>query len=303
MKENFHRNSKKTGGRRELAAVLIAFCVLFFAHDALRAIGGFIGDMVYRTEYYMRTSSATVPVFLRSRIELLSEINALKDEVSAGKSSVATIAYLTRENDELRNLLSGTTSPRVAAAVIARPPYTPYDTLVIDRGSVDGIVQFAPVYYGGNMALGYVESVTAHTAHVVLFSSPGVKSTVYIFGSNIFTNAYGEGGGVIRVSVPQGIPLSVGEPVVLPSLNTGLIGIIDEVQSIPTEPEQHAYVTLSAPLQSIRAVGVATRPQELVSFEVAQMLVREASTTLFTIDVPEVFDTTLDAGEVGTTTP
>ncbi len=303
MKENFHLNSKKTGAKRELIAVALAFCALFFAHDALRVTGSFVGDMVYRTQHYVRTSSATVPVFLRSRLDLVAEINALKDEVSEGKSSLATIAYLTEENNELRNLLSGTSTPRIAAAVIARPPYTPYDTLIIDRGGDDGIVPFAPVYLGTNRALGYVENVTAHSAHVTLFSSPGTRSTVYVFGSNIFTNAYGEGGGVVRISVPQGIPLSVGSPVVLPSFGAGVIGIVDEVQSIPTEPEQHGYVTLGAPLQSIRLVGVGTKPQERISFETAQTRVQEASTTLFTVDVPETLNPALNTGEVGTTTP
>ncbi len=258
----------------------------------------------------METSSATVPMFVRSRTELLRHTQELEQEVASNQGLAATLAYITAENTELRNLLSASSTPQIAAGVLARPPYTPYDTIVLDKGSEDGIVAYAPVYHGKGIALGYVHAVFPHMSYVTLFSSPGVESTVYIFGANLFTTAYGEGGGVVHLSVPQGIPLTKGDAVVLPSLHTGTLGVVDEIQSIATEPEQHAYVTLGVPLQSIRVVSVGTVPVNAVSFEEALTRVRTEEDKRFMIAVPEdervqirASSTPTQATSTGTTTP
>ncbi len=127
---------------------------------------------------------------------------------------------------------------------------------------------------------------------------------MYIFGANLFTTAYGEGVGVVHLSVPQGIPLTKGDAVVLPSLHTGTLGIVDEIQSIATEPEQHAYVTLGVPLQSIRIVGVGTMPVNAVSFDEARTRVLEEEEKRFIIAVPETerIRTSTTSPSVATTT-
>lgn len=309
MKENYHRKSREPRRLKYLIWVFIALCVLFLAKGALSTMTSGVTRMFYMVNHYMLTSSATIPVFVRSRNELLNTIRTLEQDVASGQGINTTFSYITEENAELRALLSASSSPRILAGVIARPPYTPYDTFILDKGSADGIVEHAPVFYGTGVALGYVHSVFPHMAFVTLFSSPGVESTVYLFGSRLFTTAYGEGGGVVHLSVPQGIPLTKGSAVVLPSLDTGVLGVVDDIQSIATEPEQHAYVTLSVPLQSIRLVSVGTTAIEPVSFDLAQMHVTEEEKRLFMIPVPEeeriqkIASTTPPVSEQSSSTP
>ncbi len=267
--------------------VLIALTVLFLAKGAVSTVSSGVTTLFITVRHYIATSSATIPVFVRSRNELLNDMHTLEQKVASGQGAGITLAYVMEENAELRSLMGASSSPRILAGVIARPPHTPYDTFILDRGSADGIIEHAPVFYGSGFALGYVHAVFPHMSFVTLFSSPGVESTVFVFGSRLFTTAYGEGGGVIRLSVPQGIPLTKGSVVILPSLDTGVLGAVDEIQSISTEPEQHAYVALSVPLQSIRLVSVGTSAITPVSFDTAQMHVIEEEKQLFTISIPE----------------
>ncbi len=303
-KENFRRNSNGSSRKKYVVWVVIALCVLFLGKEIVSTITSGVSNAFYTVRQYMETSSATVPVFVRSRTELLRYTQELEQEVASNQGIAATLSYITAENTELRNLLSASSSPQIVAGVLARPPYTPYDTMVLDKGSEDGIVEYAPVYHGKGIALGYVHAVFPHMSYVTLFSSPGVESTVYIFGANLFTTAYGEGGGVVHLSVPQGIPLTKGDAVVLPSLHTGTLGIVDEIQSIATEPEQHAYVTLGVPLQSIRIVGVGTMPVNAVSFDEARTRVLEEEEKRFIIAVPETerIRTSTTSPSVATTT-
>jgi len=281
-------NSKeRSKGKTYVFLIVFAFGALFLGHNFIGNIFASVTAPLYSIKNYFETSGATVPYFIRDRNALVDQIRTLEEEVSSSQGALDTVAGLVLENNELRSLLQASSSPRIAAGVLSRPPFTPYDSLVIDRGERDGIVEYAPVYHGGGTALGYVRKVFSQNAIVTLFSSPGVESTVYIFGPNIFATAHGEGGGIIRLSVPQGIVVQKGDIVVLPSLDTGVLGMIDAVQSVPTEPEQHAYVTLSAPLQSIRLVSVGVRSLEAVTFEDALIQVERDRETLFSIPVPD----------------
>jgi len=297
---SYPRNSKEGNVKKAIVWIVVVFVVLYSGKGVVSHITATITTPFYFVRHYLSTSSATVPAFIRGRTELLNEINTLKQELSAQQGTEATLASLMAENAELRTLLQASSSPRIAASVISRPPFSPYDTVIIDRGSDDSIIEFAPVYQGSNQAIGYVRSVFPQSALVTLFSSPGVEATVYVFGPNIFTTAYGEGGGVVRLSVPQGVSITKGNTVILPSLDIGVLGKIDEVLSVPTEPEQHAYVTMDVPLQSLRLVSVGTEPIKRASFSAALEKVTEAEQALFTVAVPENFTATTSA--VGTST-
>lgn len=299
-KGSYLQKGKERKLRTYLLPILIAFLMLFFGKDVISQAVALVTMPLYTTRHYFETSAGTIPVFLRSRLDLNSEIQSLKQEVAESRNSGAVHSYLKTENEELRAMLSASSSPRIAAGVIARPPHTPYDMLIIDQGSDDGIVEHAPVFYGSNQAVGYVETVFQKSAQITLFSSPGIESTVYVFGPNIFTTAYGEGSGVIRLSVPQGILIQKSDVAILPSLEGGVLGTIDEIESTPTAPEQYAYITFDASLQSIRLVSVGREPILKTEFSEAEFRIQEADRELFTIVVPEHY--TLSSTTISSTT-
>lgn len=304
-RESSPRNSKGNPWKPFLW-IVGAFLVLVFAKEILGSVASVITAPVFSVRHYIETSAGTVPVFFRSQRDLLAQIRDLEFQIQNGEGASAVQKYLERENEELRKLSSGTTtSPVILAGVVARPPFTPYDTLIIDRGEADGIVRYAPVYIGEHQAAGYVREVSKRNALVTLFSSPDAEATVYVFGPNIFTQAYGEGGGVVRISVPQGMSVAEGDVVLLPGLDAGVLGTVDYVESMPTEPEQRAYVIFDTPLQSVRIVAVGTSPVRPTPFAEAEATVAEAERGLFSISVPEGYgraSTTWD-GKVATTTP
>lgn len=242
---------------------------------------------IYATKHWLTESTATVPLYLRSRNELLDEMDALKKELALSNSRDSTLARLSAENESLRSLLHTEERGRIAASVIARPPFIPYDALLLDRGSNDGIHEDAVVFLGEDQAIGIVSRVFGKTSLVTLFSSPGIETTVYVFGPDIYTTAYGEGGGVVRVSVPQGILLESGNIVVMPTLDAGVLGLVTEVVSVSTQPEQHGYVVREIPTQSLKTVTVSTQGLETISFEEAQENVDNHRYEVLKIEVPE----------------
>jgi len=271
--------------RNALLLTVAAILVVFLFRGALGNIFSGTAGSVLSLRQYLSNSSATLPTYFRDRSELLFLIQDLKETIGAQSGSTATILRLTSENDEFRALLGNTKDEYIAAGVIARPPYSPYDTFVLDKGTEDGIKEGAVVYHTSDYAIGYVLHAYSKSSVVALFSSPGIESTVYVYGPDIYATAYGEGGGIIRISVPQGVTLAEGNVVVLPTLDTGILGTIGSITSVPTQPEQHAYLSFPLSMQSIRIVGVERNPFTMVSFADAAHNV-EAQRRKFLLEVP-----------------
>lgn len=282
------RRISQTRRRIHIAlAALVCILALLVLPAFVRTAASIIVSPVVVTKQWFSQSASSFPQYLRNRKELIDEIALLRSDLAATGGERHTIQTLTQENDELRNLLGYEGESRILAGVIGRPGNLPYDSLMIDQGTRDGVLEGAPVYIGEGTVIGIVKSASPQTALVELITSPGFEATVFISGPDIYTNAVGMGGGQLRVGVPQGIPLAEGDMVVLPSITSGIYGEISVVQSEPTQPEQYGFVSPGTPLSGIRFVSVGTIPMQSISFEAAQEILAQMKTELFTIPVPE----------------
>ncbi len=115
-------------------------------------------------------------------------------------------------------------------------------------------------------------------------------------GPAVHGPAEGQGGGIVRVSVPQDIPLAVGNLVVLPGASARVYGAITHIEAPESSPQQFGYVAGPIPLASIRMVHISTARAPTLTYEEARAVVASASTTLFGVPIP-------DDVLIGTSTP
>jgi cell shape-determining protein MreC len=238
------------------------------------------------TRVWLAESQNSLPVFIRDRQSLLADINALQSIVAQTRGIEESISKLQVENEELRELLGAVPDARILARVVARPPELPYDAILLDRGSRDGMMVDTPVFIGRDQVIGIVARVYETQSLVQLVSSPGFVATAYVYGPNIYTTTEGMGGGVVRIRVPQGIPLEVDNIVILPALDSGVFGKISRVETAPTKPEKYGYILSDISLQRLQYVSVGRISLTAVSFAEAEARVREYATTLFQAPVP-----------------
>ena len=190
----------------------------------------------------------------------MDEIDRLNGELAVAANTDATQQRLYEENTWLRELLGNSPGERIAAAVIARPNQLPYDYLQIDRGTDHGVAVGAPVYTGVDTVIGLVSHTDRNFSFVELFTTPDFEATAFVSGVDIVVTVEGFGGGVARVRVPQGIPLTVGSIVHIPSIDPGVFGRISYIESEPTQPEQYGYITLEKSSSSLHYVAVGKDP-------------------------------------------
>lgn len=258
----------------------------FVIPAATSTVGSTVLFPIHMTKLWFIESSHALPVYLRNKDELLSKIDELERQITEMSVTQASRNRLHKENQQLRSMLElPVEQTRLLGRVIARPTQLPYDVLQIDIGARDGVVTGAPVYLGHDQVLGFISFTAARYALVTLVTSPEQLGTAYVFGPNIYARTEGVGGGVLRIRIPQGVPVDEGDLAILPAVDIGQFGIITHIETRPTEPQQYAYVSLPVSLQSIRYVSVGTAPIEQVSFREVVERVEAASTTMFAVDV------------------
>ena len=116
-----------------------------------------------------------------------------------------------------------------------RPPVAPYDEFIIDIGQDFNVAVNDSVYAPGNILIGHISEVLAHTSAVTLFSSPGQTFSVLVGSDAAPATAVGLGGGQYQAQLPRNIIVSVGDQVVVPSISTTPFGIVTSVTNDPTQ--------------------------------------------------------------------
>ena len=194
----------------------------------------------------------------RVRDSLSNSENArLRAALASTTAALADRALLYEEVADLRARLGRPDAPhaRVLAAVLERPPWTPYDTLVIDAGADHGLAAGSLVSAGGQGLVGRVSEVYDTAARVELFSAPGASYQALLNGT-MPVAVEGQGGGSLRAEVPAGTPVKVGDSVAFPGLLGGIVSVVSATEAKEGESFIVVYMRLPASPQHLRFVEV-----------------------------------------------
>jgi len=259
--------------RIAIATTTVVICG-WFLPAAFSTASAIIMSPFHATNQWLEESSSLIPTFIRDRQSLQADIEQLENQLQVNSRTSVTQQRLFVENNRLRELLGADKENRIVAGVIARPDTLPYDFLQIDRGINDGIEVGAPVFVGTDIVVGLVVHTAAQYSFVELFTTPGFEATIFLSGPDVVAKMYGMGGGVARVSLPQGIPIQIGNLVHVPSVEPGVFGKIAYIENEPTQPEQYGYVAPNISLNSLYQVSVGRVSQISQSVEEIDQRVR-----------------------------
>ncbi|HUQ29971.1 MAG TPA: rod shape-determining protein MreC [Candidatus Paceibacterota bacterium] len=127
-------------------------------------------------------------------------------------------------------------SAGVVAGVLARPPESPYDTLIISRGTNGGVTLGMEAFGAGGTPLGIVTETSASFARVTLFSTSGRHSSGWVGKNRVPVTLVGQGAGAFTATIPKAANTSVGDGVFLPGPGALLIGTVTALESDPSSP-------------------------------------------------------------------
>ncbi len=230
--KSYHLKSKpnRVLPKRIVAIILfflfLSLCLYFFP-NGLRTAGNTVARPIWTIGNSSKNFFSNTSKFLGLRGSLVSQNQALADEVNSLKLKEADYDLLLKENLELKTELGRPeASTKILAAVLSKPPVSPFDTFVIDLGSKRGLTEGERVYLGGNVIIGKVKSVTASTALVELFSSRNVKQEATLSRTGASFVLEGHGGANYVLEVPKEADIVWGDVFLYPDLNSSILGSV-----------------------------------------------------------------------------
>jgi cell shape-determining protein MreC len=175
--------------------------------------------------------------YFLSKKSLQAENDKLQNTILEYDAKLSNYNALFSENESLKEILGrkGETSMTLAG-ILAKPNQSPYDTLIIDAGSREGITNGTLVFAFGNVPIGRVAEVDEATSRVVLFSTPGEKTQVVISGKGNSMELVGRGGGNFEMIIPRDFSLLAGEEAVLPGNSPYTVAKVVKTISDPRDP-------------------------------------------------------------------
>lgn len=225
-------------------------------------------------------------IYILAKDSLVSKVQSIRAYVVNGSSEPrfvprnlaeqALIKSLQTENEYLKSMLgkNPVDSDMILAGVIERPPRSPFDSLVLDIGADQEILEGDLVFSDGMYAIGIISSVSDHTSTVTLFSSSGQKidalinspaeglkdslnsSSTKVVDTLNPVSVEGRGGGNFYMKIPKNIKVKVDDPVIWPSTETILLGVVEVVES--GDGDAYSQVLFKSPINmnSLRYVQI-----------------------------------------------
>ncbi|MBI1975780.1 MAG: rod shape-determining protein MreC [Candidatus Vogelbacteria bacterium] len=196
----------------------------------------------------------------RARISLFSRAPAeLSAYISELEGRLAPLSALELENRELKALLNARTADTsdelILAGVLVRPPQSPFDMLIIDIGSEDGVHQ-GDLAVIGQSVLGVVRATGPRFAKVELLSSAGRETPVLVGEGRMAMEIEGLGGGSFRIQIPRDIHVSIGDAIILPGTKGWVVGMIESMDDPGTDAFEFAYGAIAISPRELRFVEI-----------------------------------------------
>ena len=196
--------------KQKYAKTVQPFLVLF----VVLALGLFFSPWIHQvaTSVLALRGDGGGEYALLPRAVLIERLRTAEDELQNVRYQAVVYEHITRTLNDLQSEMHmRVPEAHMTARVMAVPPRSPYDTLLILGGEEDGVGPSDIAMVEG-VALGEVAELYPYTSVVELYSAPGVERDGQIRdGGTIIIR--GAGGGAFEAIVPDDVDVSVGDTV------------------------------------------------------------------------------------------
>lgn len=253
---SLRRNALLSSTGISAGAAALLFALLFAAFrlalpDAFaRAAAPALGAGAYlsgATEGFFSALRDSAQVSAENRA-LMSENQALSVENRTLADTVASLSALVGDS------AGRTSAPGIIAGVVSRPPESPYDALVLGKGSDDGVAVGMEAFGNGGVPLGTVSWVGSGFSRLTLFSSPGTQLSAWAGAGHAPVTLHGAGAGAFTATAPRAAGLKEGDAVYAPGPGALPVGTIRRIGGAAASPEETLYIAPAADLFTLAYV-------------------------------------------------
>lgn len=249
-----HKKSFFTENKKATLVVLGLLLLLVVITGIFGAITGSIFTPFARLGGLFYQNGSFLPGLLTDKQRLLEENSKLRNEIERLSLSLSDFEAVIAENEMLRRELGIKPEGNfISAVIVARPPQIPFDTILIDRGSADGVKVGDLVFASRKNAIGRIEKVQKGSSVVLLYSKAGLSQSAFISRTNMLIQIEGGGGGSILARTPIDLDIIVGDVISADSLGAN-IAVVESVEEDKVLGIKNVIMSLSANPSVLRMV-------------------------------------------------
>lgn len=158
---------------------------------------------------------------IQENINLKKEVENLilqKTELEAIKADFINIKDIQEENV-------------IISSIISKPPFSPFDVLLLDRGSNNSVSIGDSVFISSSTYIGKVSFVSPNFSEVTLFSSSLQDREVYIQRTNANIKLLGQSSLNFLAVVPKDMDINEGDILLDKTFNSSIIAKVYKIDS------------------------------------------------------------------------
>lgn len=194
-----------------------------------------------------------------SKEDLIAKNEKMSQELERFNVALLDYESLKSENSRLNSEL-GLRPPVnfIGAKIIAKPPQTKVDSLLVDKGAKDGVKKGDLVLVGERVLIGRIEKVFDRQSLVTLNSLAEQVVYGYLERTGEFLEVKGVGGGNMEAKVPIDFSVEIGDLVSFEGTRSYLFGKVSLIEE--DEPSGFKEIIISLPANISRTRIVFIEP-------------------------------------------
>lgn len=193
----------------------------------------------------------------RNKQSLEEEFNSLKEKNIELENRAILLESVRKENEELKILLSRPDKKSyILGSIISRPPQSPYDMIVIDAGSDNGVKQGMKAVAYDSVLIGHVAEVFPAVSKIKLVSYSGEETNLFMENAKISAIGLGLGGGNIEVKIPSSVKVNSGDKITTEGTSHYLLGTADKIEADALNPFQKIIFRMPVNLNELQKIGL-----------------------------------------------
>jgi cell shape-determining protein MreC len=246
--------TKKTYLTRVLAVVVIFVggAILFsMSNGVIMAVA----KPIWKSQNVVSRGINNSIVWFQSKDDLVRENTYLKEELRSREIELVSLRASRDREEHLLEMLGRANNPSaVLASVLARPPETLHDVLLVDAGSKLGIEVGDLVSLPEGSPIGHVVEVWSKTSKVLLYSASGEKTNAILESNNLPVIMQGRGGGNFLLALQRDMAIEAGDRILSADVRSELMAVVGSVKLGPTDSFKEVIATMPANLFTLRYV-------------------------------------------------
>jgi cell shape-determining protein MreC len=249
--------------KRVILKILIFLAVLFLILGQKNVRSFFtraflsVGRPIWHLGNGVSAKLVDLNLLFKTKKSLMNENDSLNDKINNLEAENLDRKTLFEENILLKDMLERKLETNLVLAIIlSKPNAVPYDILVIDAGSLNGIKAEDKVFAYGNILIGQISEVYPKTSKVRLFSTAGQKTSVILGNKDIYLDMIGRGGGNFEITAPYDFEVIKGDNALYPDIYPYIVGVVEDIIFDPRDPFKKVLLRSPINFQELKFVGV-----------------------------------------------